>query len=176
MYFGPTASVNGSLTGKYLKGKKFIPIPERRRKPKRGQWLTIEDAAEHNLKNVDIRIPLGLFSCLTGVSGSGKSTLAEEILYKGIKRAKGDPQGRPGLYKAIKGLEKIDDVVLVDQKPIGRTPRANPLTYTKAMGPIRNLMAGTDLAIIRNFGPGHFSFNVSLGRCETCKGEGFEKV
>ena len=176
MYFGPTASVNDSLTGQYLKGKQFIPIPERRRKPKRGQWLTIEDAAEHNLKNVDIRIPLGLFSCLTGVSGSGKSTLAEEIIYKGVKRTKGDPQGRPGLYKAIKGLEKIDDVVLVDQKPIGRTPRANPLTYTKAMGPIRNLMAGTDLAIVKNFGPGHFSFNVSLGRCETCKGEGFEKV
>ncbi|MBW2207858.1 MAG: excinuclease ABC subunit UvrA, partial [Deltaproteobacteria bacterium] len=119
---------------------------------------------------------MGLFSCLTGVSGSGKSTLAEEILYKGIKREKGDPHGRPGLYRAIKGLEKIDDVVLVDQKPIGRTPRANPLTYTKAMGPIRNLMAGTDLAIAKNFGPGHFSFNVGLGRCETCKGEGFEKV
>ncbi|MBW1944077.1 MAG: excinuclease ABC subunit UvrA, partial [Deltaproteobacteria bacterium] len=176
MYFGPTAGINGSLTGQYLKGKQVIPIPKKRRRPKKGQWLTIEDAAEHNLKNVDIRIPLGLFSCLTGVSGSGKSTLAEEILYKGIKREKGDPHGRPGLYRAIKGLEKIDDVVLVDQKPIGRTPRANPLTYTKAMGPIRNLMAGTDLAIAKNFGPGHFSFNVGLGRCETCKGEGFEKV
>jgi len=176
MYFGPTASVNGSLTGEYLRGKKFIPIPERRRRPKRSEWLTIEGAAEHNLKNVNIQIPLGLFVCLTGVSGSGKSTLAEEILYKGIKRKKGDSQGRPGRHMAIKGIKKLGDVVLVDQRPIGRTPRANILTYSKAMDPIRKLLADTDGARTRHFQAGHFSFNVAGGRCETCRGAGFEKV
>jgi excinuclease ABC subunit A len=175
-YFGPTARINKSLTGQYLKGKKFIPIPKTRRKPKKGQWLVLKGAAQHNLKNMDAEIPLGLFVCLTGVSGSGKSTLAEEVLYRGIKRAKGDPQGRPGRHRTIKGLKRIEDVMLVDQRPIGRTPRANPLTYTKAMDPIRRALAGTDEAQAKNFGPGHFSFNVSGGRCETCKGEGFEKV
>ena len=176
MYFGPTQKVNGSLTGQYLKGKKSIPVPERRRKPKKSQWLTIEGASENNLKNVDIRIPLGLFVCMTGVSGSGKSTLAEEILFKGIKRLKGDPQGRPGQHRVIKGVEKIHDVALVDQMPIGRTPRANLLTYTKAMDPVRRLLASTDRARSRHLGPGHFSFNVAGGRCETCRGAGFEKV
>ena len=134
-YFGPTARINDSLTGQYLKGKKSIPIPKTRRRPKRGQWITIKGAGQHNLKNTDARIPLGLFVCLTGVSGSGKSTLAEEILYKGIKKMKGDPQGRPGRYKAMHGLGRIEDAVLVDQRPIGRTPRANPLTYTEGHGP-----------------------------------------
>lgn len=175
-YFGPTARINNSLTGEYLKGKKVIPLPEKRRRPKRGRWLIIRGAAEHNLKAIDVGIPLGLFVCLTGVSGSGKSTLVEEILYKGIKKAKGDPKGRPGFHRAIDRLELIDDVVLVDQRPIGRNPRANPLTYTKAMDPIRRLFADTETARSLNFGPGHFSFNVTGGRCETCKGEGFEKV
>jgi len=138
MYFGPTSSVNGSLT--------------------------------------DVHIPLGLFVCLTGVSGSGKSTLAEEVLYRAIKWTKWDPQGRPGRHRAVKGLEDIVDAVLVDQRPIGRTPRANPLTYTKAAEPIRRLLADTPDARARGFGPGHFSFNVTGGRCETCRGEGFEKV
>jgi len=175
-YFGPTSRVNNTLTGQYLKGKKQILIPKERRIPEKGQWLSIKGAAEHNLKEIDVQIPLGLFACLTGVSGSGKSTLAEEILYKGIKRAKGDSQGRPGRYKTIEGSELIDDVVLVDQRPIGRTPRANPLTYTKAMDPIRRLLASTEEAQAQGFGPGHFSFNVADGRCETCKGEGYEKV
>ncbi len=176
MYFGPTSTVNGSLTGQYLRGDLHIPIPKTRRKPLKHAQLTIEGAAEHNLQEIDVRIPLGLLVCLTGVSGSGKSTLAEEVLYKAIKWAKWDPQGRPGRHKAIKGLEHIVDAVLVDQRPIGRTPRANPLTYTKAADPIRRLFADTPQARRRGLGPGYFSFNVAGGRCETCRGEGHEKV
>ena len=142
MYFGPTGQVNGSLTGQYLRGARRIPVPERRRTPN-GRWLTIRGAAENNLKTIDVNIPLGLFVCLTGVSGSGKSTLAEEILYKAARRALGDSAGRPGQHRAIEGIEHIDDVVLVDQRAVGRTPRANPLTYTKAFDPIRKLLAGT---------------------------------
>ena len=175
-YFGPTSRVNNSLTGQYLKGKKCIPLPKQRRKPEKSKWLTIKGAAAHNLKEINVQIPLGLFVCLTGVSGSGKSTLSEEILYKGLKRAKGDSQGRPGNHRGIEGVEQIDDAVLVDQRPIGRTPRANPLTYSKALDPIRRLLANTEQSRARGFGPGHFSFNVAEGRCETCKGEGFEKV
>ncbi|UCH00674.1 MAG: excinuclease ABC subunit UvrA, partial [Deltaproteobacteria bacterium] len=176
MYFGPTASVNGSITGQYLKGQRCIPTPDRRRKASGDSWLTIEGAAEHNLKDIDVRIPSRLFVCLTGVSGSGKSTLAEEILYKAVKRAKSDPQGTPGRHKAIRGLEEIADVVMIDQKPIGRTPRANPLTYVEAMDPIRRLLAKSYRAISKGLGPGYFSFNVAGGRCETCKGQGSEKV
>ncbi len=175
-YFGPTSSVNGSITGQYLKGQRQIRLPGSRRKPTKDEWLTVVGAAEHNLKDIDVRIPLGLFACLTGVSGSGKSTLAEEIIYKGIKRAKSDSQGIPGRHRAIAGLGEIVDVVMVDQKPIGRTPRANPLTYVKAMDPIRRLFAGTEMAISRGYGPGDFSFNVAGGRCEACKGQGSEKV
>ncbi|MCK5236269.1 MAG: excinuclease ABC subunit UvrA, partial [Deltaproteobacteria bacterium] len=176
MYFGPTSRVNGSLTGQYLKGKKAIPVPGERRIPGKGKWLTVLKAAENNLRDVDIAIPLGLLVCLTGVSGSGKSTFAEEILYKALKRAKGDPRGRPGKHRGLKGTRGIDDVVMVDQRPIGRTPRANLLTYTKALDPIRKLMADTREARERRLQPGHFSFNVTGGRCETCKGAGFEKV
>ncbi|MDY6990521.1 MAG: excinuclease ABC subunit UvrA [Thermodesulfobacteriota bacterium] len=176
MYFGPTGSVKGSLTGEYLRGKRQVPMPEQRREPQKGHWLTIKGAEEHNLKKIDVPIPMGLLVSLTGVSGSGKSTLAEEILFKAIKWAKWDPQGRPGRHKTIKGLEQIVDVVLVDQRPIGRTPRANPLTYTRAADPIRRLLAETAAARGRGFSPSHFSFNVSGGRCETCRGEGFEKV
>jgi excinuclease ABC subunit A len=176
MYFGPTGNINDSLTGQYLKGERQIPTPKSRRKPKDGHWLIIEGAAEHNLQEIDVDIPLGLLVCLTGVSGSGKSTLAEEVLYKAIKWTKRDPQGRPGRHKVIKGLQHIFDVVLVDQRPIGRTPRANPSTYTKAMDTVRRLFADTPHARARGFGPGHFSFNVAGGRCDTCRGEGFEKV
>ena len=176
MYFGPTAGVNGSLTGQYLKGLQQIPVADRRRKPKKNQWLTIKGAKENNLQNINVAFPLGLFVCLTGVSGSGKSTLAEEILYKAAKRALGDPQGRPGHHRTVSGINNIDDAVLVDQRPIGRTPRANALTYTKALDPIRRLLADTEDAQSRGFGPGHFSFNIAGGRCETCKGDGFEKV
>jgi excinuclease ABC subunit A len=175
MYFGPTANVNGSLTGQYLKGSRRITAAGRQRKPGRG-WLTIKGAAENNLKKIDVDIPLGLFVCLTGVSGSGKSTLAEDILYKAAKRALGNPEERPGKHTAIRGVDAITDVVLVDQRAIGRTPRANALTYTKALDPIRRLLAETEQARTAGVGPGHFSFNVAGGRCETCKGEGFEKV
>ena len=175
MYFGPTADVNGSLTGQYLRGVRRIPVPLKRRTPN-GCWLTVRGAAENNLKGIDVSIPLGLLVCLTGVSGSGKSTLAEEILFKATRRALGEPEGRPGQHRAIEGIEHIDAVVLVDQRAVGRTPRANPLTYTKAFDPIRKLLAATEDARRRRFGPGHFSFNVAGGRCETCRGEGFEKV
>jgi excinuclease ABC subunit A len=176
MYFGPTSRVNGSLTGQYLRGKKAIPVPAERRTPRKSKQLTILKAAENNLRNIDVSIPLGLFVCLTGVSGSGKSTLAEEILYKAVKRAKGDPVGRPGKHGGLRGLTRIQDAVLVDQRPIGRTPRANLLTYTKALAPIRKLLADTGAAKTRRLQPRHFSFNVAGGRCETCKGAGFEKV
>ncbi|MDJ0987447.1 MAG: excinuclease ABC subunit UvrA [Desulfobacterales bacterium] len=176
MYFGPTANVNGSLTGQYLKGKRRIEHSRQTRRPDKNRWITIKKAAENNLKNIDVRIPLGMFVCLTGVSGSGKSTLAEEILYKAVKRALGDPQDRPGRHQKLTGINHIDDVVLIDQRAIGRTPRANALTYTKALDPIRKLLAATEDARAKNFGPGYFSFNVDGGRCETCKGDGFEKV
>lgn len=176
MYFGPTAWVKNSLTGRYLKGELSIPVPTKRRKPGKNRWLVIQEASENNLKGIDARIPLGCFVCLTGVSGSGKSTLAEEIIYKGIKRAKGNGQGSPGRHSGILGLEKIDDAVLVDQRPIGRTPRANPLTYVKAMDSVRSLLMRTDQARAKGFGKKQFSFNVAGGRCETCQGTGFEKV
>jgi excinuclease ABC subunit A len=175
MYFGPTGRIEGSLTGQYLRGVRTIPIPERRRPPN-GRWLTIRGAAENNLKDIDVAIPLGLMVCLTGVSGSGKSTLAEEILYKAARRGLGDPEERPGRHRSVEGLVAIDEVVLVDQRPVGRTPRANPLTYTKAFDPIRRLLADTEDARRLGFSPGHFSFNVAGGRCETCRGEGVEKV
>ena len=176
MYFGPTADVNGSLTGQYLKGRRKIPVAARWRNPRSSQWLTIKGAAENNLKKIDVQIPLGLFVCLTGVSGSGKSTLAEDIIYKAAKKSLGTQVGRPGKHAAIRGMDHIDDVVLVDQRAIGRTPRANALTYTKALDPIRRLLADTAAAKAAKFGPGYFSFNVAGGRCETCKGEGYEKV
>ncbi|MCU0602327.1 MAG: excinuclease ABC subunit UvrA [Desulfobacterales bacterium] len=175
MYFGPTDRINGSLTGQYLRGARRIPVPGRRRTPD-GRWLTLRGAAENNLKGIDVGIPLGLLVCLTGVSGSGKSTLAEEILFKAARRALGRPEGRPGQHVAIEGIEHIDEVLLVDQRAVGRTPRANPLTYTKAFDPIRKLLAATEDARRRNLGPGHFSFNIAGGRCETCRGEGYEKV
>ena len=176
MYFGPTAKVNGSLTGQYLKGRRTISSAGRQRTPAKGRWLTVKGAAENNLKKIDVRVPLGLFVCLTGVSGSGKSTLAEEVLYKAARRALGNREDRPGQHRSISGLKQLQDVVLVDQRSIGRTPRANALTYTRALDPIRKLLAATPAAQTKKFGPGHFSFNVAGGRCETCNGDGFEKV
>ncbi|MBW1962249.1 MAG: excinuclease ABC subunit UvrA, partial [Deltaproteobacteria bacterium] len=176
MYFGPPHNVNGSLTGQYLTGKLKIPIPHKRRCPKGKEWLKIRGARANNLKNIDVSIPLGLFVCLVGVSGSGKSTLAEEILYKAVKWRSSDPQGRPGRHKTIQGTKHLSDVVLVDQKAIGRTPRANILTFTKALDAVRHLLAETPDARKTGFGPSSFSFNVDGGRCETCKGEGYEKV
>jgi excinuclease ABC subunit A len=176
MYFGPTSDVNGSLTGQYLKGEKVLPIPEHRQIPQKNKQLLIKGASENNLKNINISIPLGLFVCLTGVSGSGKSTLAQEILYKSIKYHQQNPQGKPGKYKSIEGLNHISDVIFVDQQPIGRTPRANVLTYTKALDPIRKLLAKTRAGKQKKFDAGYFSFNVAKGRCETCKGDGVEKI
>jgi excinuclease ABC subunit A len=175
-YFGPLAGVKDSLTGQYLFGCKKIPLPEKRRRTDANNLLSIKGASEHNLQSVDAVIPLHAFVCITGVSGSGKSTLAEEILYKGLKRLKGQSVGKPGRHNAIHGAENITSVELVDQRSIGRTPRANILTYTKALDPIRKLLAATADAKEQDLGPGHFSFNVDGGRCETCKGEGFEKV
>ena len=175
-FFGAPSTSGESPTGRYLSGRVRLPVPRTRRKPVRDRWLTVEGAGENNLRDIDVRVPLGLLVGLTGVSGSGKSTLAEEILYKGVKRALGDPRGRPGRFRALHGLERLHDVHLVDQRPLGRTPRANPLTYTKALAPVRDLLASTPEAVERGFGPGHFSFNVPGGRCETCKGQGFEKV
>ena len=164
------------MTGKYLKGERRIPLRKRRRRPQKDQWINIEAAAENNLKDIKVRIPLGLFVCLTGVSGSGKSTLAEEILYKAVKRALGDPKGRPGQHKNITGIDNIDDVVLVDQRSIGRTPRANALTYTKALGPIRQLLAGTEAARAKRFGPGYFSFNVAGGVVRPAKEKDLKRL
>ena len=176
IFFGPPGDSGESPTGRYLSGRVRLPVPRTRRRPVPDRWLTVEKAGENNLREIDVRVPLGLLVGLTGVSGSGKSTLAEEILYKGIKRALGDPRGRPGRFRALRGLERIHDVHLVDQRPLGRTPRANPLTYTRALSPVRDLLASTPEARERGFGPGRFSFNVPGGRCETCKGQGFEKV
>jgi excinuclease ABC subunit A len=176
MYFGPTASVNGSLTGQYLKGTRQILVPKTRRQPQRNQWITIKGAAAHNLKKIDIQIPLHLFVCLTGVSGSGKSTLAEDILYRATQRYIGESGAKPGEYRSISGIEKITETILVDQRPIGRTPRANVLTYTKTLEPIRHLLAETATAKKGGWKPRHFSFNVEGGRCEACKGDGYEKI
>jgi len=175
-YFGPTAQVNGSLTGEYLTGARRIAVPDRRRDMADARWLVVEGAAAHNLKEIDAAFPLQRFVCVTGVSGSGKSTLVEHILYRAIKREKGDDQGRPGSHRQLKNTGVLDDVELVDQHPIGRTPRANALTFTKALAPIRRLLADTEAARAAGFGPGHFSFNTAGGRCEACRGEGFERV
>jgi excinuclease ABC subunit A len=175
-YFGPLSGINGSLTGQYLSGRRQVRRRSALRRPAKGKWLTVKGAAEHNLANIDAAIPLNCFTCLTGVSGSGKSTLAEEILFKGLRRLHGRPEGKPGRHRSIDGGGRIASVEMVDQRPIGRTPRANVLTYTKAMDPLRKLMAATESARRIGLGPGHFSFNVDGGRCATCKGEGFEKV
>ncbi len=175
-YAGPPDGASDSLTGRYMRGEARIPLPPSRRKPQAGRCLTVRGAAEHNLKDLDVDIPLGLLVALTGVSGSGKSTLAEDILFNGLKRLMGGRADKPGRHRAISGAEHLEEVVLVDQRPIGRTPRANPLTYTKALGPIRTLLSSTKEARRLGLTPGHFSFNVQGGRCETCKGQGFEKV
>ena len=164
-----------SLTAKYLRDELAIPVPAVRRKPT-NQRLKIVGATEHNLKNVDIDIPLGLFACVTGVSGSGKSTLVHDVVYAALKRAKGDWDRRVGSHRKLEGAEFVSDVVLVDQAPIGRTPRSNPVTYLKAFDPIRELFATTKDARSRGLTASHFSFNVPGGRCEACEGEGEVKV
>ena len=164
-----------SLTAKYLRDELAIPLPAARRKPA-GQKIRVLGASEHNLKEIDVEIPLGLLTCITGVSGSGKSTLVHEVIYAALKRAKGDWDRRVGTLRKLEGAEFVSDVVLVDQNPIGRTPRSNPVTYLKAFDPIRELFASTKDARSRGLTASHFSFNVPGGRCEACEGEGVVKV
>ena len=164
-----------SLTGQYLAGLRKIPIPKKRRKPQ-GKWLVIKGARQNNLKNIDVKFPLGLFICITGVSGSGKSSLVEDTLYRALMRRFYGSREPVGEHDKIEGLEYIDKVINIDQSPIGRTPRSNPGTYTSAFTPIRELFANLKESRKRGYSPGRFSFNVKGGRCEACKGEGFIKV
>lgn len=164
-----------SITGQYLSGRKKIPIPEKRREGN-GKKLTIKGAAQNNLKNVNVSIPLGTFTAVTGVSGSGKSSLINEILYKGLAAALNQARERPGKHKEIVGLEELDKVIEISQSPIGRTPRSNPATYTGVFTDIRQLFAQTNEAKTRGYDSGRFSFNVKGGRCEACEGDGILQI
>ena len=164
-----------SVTGQYLSGVKKIPVPAERRKGN-GKSLIVRGAAENNLRHIDVEIPLGTFTCITGVSGSGKSSLVNEILYKKLAGALNHARTRPGKFDSIEGLEHLDKVVGIDQSPIGRTPRSNPATYTGLFNDIRDLFASTSDARTRGYGPGRFSFNVKGGRCEACSGDGLVKI
>ncbi|MEA4954205.1 MAG: excinuclease ABC subunit UvrA [Pseudoflavonifractor sp.] len=189
---GPGAGVNGgyivaqgtaeeimenpnSITGAYLSGVRKIPVPSERRKGN-GQFLTVRGAAENNLKEVDVSIPLGTFTCVTGVSGSGKSSLVNEVLYKKLAADLNRAKTRPGKHQAVEGEEYLDKVIDIDQSPIGRTPRSNPATYTGLFNDIRDLFASTPDAKARGYGPGRFSFNTRGGRCEACSGDGLIKI
>ena len=163
-----------SITGAYLSGKVKIPVPEMRKEPT--GWLEIKGAKENNLKNVDVKIPLGIMTCITGVSGSGKSSLINEILYKRLARDLNRARVIPGKHKEIKGIEQLDKVIAIDQSPIGRTPRSNPATYTGVFDLIRDLFASTPDAKARGYKKGRFSFNVKGGRCEACSGDGILKI
>lgn len=165
-----------SLTGAYLRGERSIPIPPKRRKPNRKKLLTLTGASGNNLKNVDLEIPLGTFTCITGVSGGGKSTLILETLYKALARKLNGANEVAAPFDEIAGLQFLDKVIDIDQSPIGRTPRSNPATYTGAFGPIRDWFAGLPEAKTRGYGPGRFSFNVKGGRCEACQGDGVQKI
>ncbi len=164
-----------SVTGQYLSGIKKVPVPSRRRSGN-GQLLTVRGAAENNLKNVDVSIPLGTFTCVTGVSGSGKSSLVNEVLNKTLLGKLNHARVRPGACACVEGVEHLDKVIDIDQSPIGRTPRSNPATYTGLFNDIRDLFASTNDAKIRGYGPGRFSFNVKGGRCEACAGDGLVKI
>ena len=163
-----------SVTGQYLSGRKFIPVPDKRRKPT--GFLTVKGASENNLKNIDVKIPLGVFTCVTGVSGSGKSSLVNEILYKTLARKLNRAHTIPGKCKGITGIDKLDKVICIDQSPIGRTPRSNPATYTGVFDMIRDLFASTEDARAMGYAKGRFSFNVKGGRCEACSGDGIIKI
>lgn len=163
-----------SITGKYLSGEWKIPVPEKRKQP--SGFLTVKGAAENNLKNIDVKIPLGVMTCVTGVSGSGKSSLVNEILYKSLARKLNHARIIPGRHKTIEGVEQLDKVIAIDQSPIGRTPRSNPATYTGVFDQIRDLFAATADAKARGYKKGRFSFNVKGGRCEACSGDGILKI
>jgi excinuclease ABC subunit A len=176
-----------SLTGQYLSGRAKIPVPKQRKRPqwiapetlKEGHndgWLTLVGAAENNLRNLSVSFPLGCFTCVTGVSGSGKSTLVDDIMRRALFRHFYRSKDRPGKYERILGLEQIDKVIVIDQTPIGRTPRSNPATFTGSFGPIRELYAGLPASRIRGYDSGRFSFNVKGGRCESCEGDGVKRI
>jgi excinuclease ABC subunit A len=165
-----------SLTGQYLTGFRQIPMPARRRKSKRGKKLTVRGARSNNLQSIDVSLPLGTFTCVTGVSGGGKSSLIIETLWKAVARRLHGSREIPGLHDAIEGIEHLDKVVDINQSPIGRTPRSNPATYTGAFTPIRDWFAGLPEAKARGYAPGRFSFNVKGGRCEACQGDGEIKI
>ena len=163
-----------SITGAYLSGRIKIPVPTERRKPT--GYLTIKGARENNLKNIDVKVPLGVMTCITGVSGSGKSSLTNEILYKRLARDLNRARCIPGLHDQIEGIELLDKVIDIDQSPIGRTPRSNPATYTGVFDMIRDLFAATPDAKAKGYKKGRFSFNVKGGRCEACSGDGILKI
>jgi excinuclease ABC subunit A len=166
-----------SLTAQYLRGELTIPIPKKRLVPSKDHnWLEVLGARENNLRNIDVRIPLGTFTCVTGVSGSGKSTLVDDILRRALFRTFYGSKETPGAHRALKGFEAIDKVIVIDQAPIGRTPRSNPATYTGMFNHIRDLFARLPAAKIRGYAPGRFSFNVKGGRCEKCEGDGLLKI
>ena len=164
-----------SITGQYLSGKRFIPIPTERKKGS-GEFLRIFGAAENNLKHIDVEVPLGIFTCVTGVSGSGKSSLVNGIIYKHLAAKLNRAKIRAGKFDRMEGLENLDKVIAIDQSPIGRTPRSNPATYTGVFNDIRELFAGTNDAKMKGYGPGRFSFNTKGGRCEACEGDGIIKI
>ncbi len=165
-----------SLTGQYLSGERSVPVPPKRRKPHKGRALKLVGARGNNLKNVTAEIPLGLFTCVTGVSGGGKSTLVIDTLYKAVARKLNGASEHPAPFDRLEGLEHLDKVIDIDQSPIGRTPRSNPATYIGAFTPIREWFAGLPEAKARGYGPGRFSFNVKGGRCEACTGDGVIKI
>ena len=165
-----------SLTGRYLSGKAAIPMPAKRRKPSRQRRLKVTGATGNNLKNINAAIPLGTFTCVTGVSGGGKSTLLIDTIYRAVARRLNNARDLPGPHESISGLENLDKVIDIDQSPIGRTPRSNPATYTGAFTPIREWFSGLPEAKARGYLPGRFSFNVKGGRCEACQGDGVIKI
>ncbi|MGN0611712.1 MAG: excinuclease ABC subunit UvrA, partial [Ruminiclostridium sp.] len=164
-----------SVTGQYLTGKLKIEVPEQRRKPGK-KWLTVTGCRENNLKNITAKIPLGIFTCVTGVSGSGKSSLVNEIIYKHLVGKLNRARIKPGAFDTFEGIEYLDKVIAIDQSPIGRTPRSNPATYTGVFNDIRDLFASTNDAKMRGYTSGRFSFNVKGGRCEACEGDGINKI
>ena len=168
--------VKDSVTGQYLSGRKKIEVPKKRRKVVKSKAIEVKNATENNLKNISVKFPLGVFTCVTGVSGSGKSTLVNEVLYKTIAKELNGSSEKPGKCKEVKGLENIDKIINIDQSPIGRTPRSNPATYTGVFDLIRDIFAGTNEAKLRGFEKGRFSFNVAGGRCESCNGDGVHKI
>ena len=167
--------MQNSITGQYLSGRKKIAVPKKRRKSN-GKSIEILGAQENNLKNINVKIPLGVFTCVTGVSGSGKSTLVNEVLYKTIAKEINGSTEKPGKCKGVKGIENIDKIINIDQSPIGRTPRSNPATYTGVFDIIRDLFATTNEAKMRGYQKGRFSFNVPGGRCEACQGDGVLRI